>query len=216
MLYDALYETVRSGGAVMLPILLVGALGFYLLLLTYAEIRPDLYRRDFRSLVEKVRALLAAGKGHEAETLLKSSKGIVAEGLRLTVHHRHLSEAALRSVLAERLSSRIVLMDRHLPFIATLAGAAPLLGLLGTVTGMVHTFDVITLYGNSNPILLADGISQALITTQSGLLIAFPLLLLRHRLGDRIAWVSSQTELGVTALLNQLYLSSGTGKEAQA
>lgn len=61
--------------------------------------------------------------------------------------------------------------------IATLAAVAPLLGLLGTITGMVHTFETIERFGFGNPMLLADGISEALLTTQAGLLVAFPLLL---------------------------------------
>jgi biopolymer transport protein ExbB/TolQ len=58
-----------------------------------------------------------------------------------------------------------------------LAAIAPMLGLLGTVMGMVDTFDTISRFGFGNPTLLADGISEALLTTQAGLLIAFPLLL---------------------------------------
>jgi biopolymer transport protein ExbB/TolQ len=66
---------------------------------------------------------------------------------------------------------------KHTKNIATLAAVAPLLGLLGTVMGMVHTFETIQHFGFGNPILLADGISEALLTTQAGLLVAFPLLL---------------------------------------
>ena len=67
----------------------------------------------------------------------------------------------------------------HLNTVKFIAGLAPLLGLLGTVNGMVQTFTVISLYGSSNPIFLADGISEALITTQMGLAISFPLLFFR-------------------------------------
>jgi hypothetical protein len=65
----------------------------------------------------------------------------------------------------------------HCRNIASLAAVAPLLGLLGTVIGMVHTFETIERFGFGNPMLLADGISEALLTTQAGLLVAFPLLL---------------------------------------
>ncbi|MDR2581054.1 MAG: MotA/TolQ/ExbB proton channel family protein [Fibromonadaceae bacterium] len=60
--------------------------------------------------------------------------------------------------------------------IAALAVVAPLLGILGTVMGMIHIFDTIERFGFGNPILLADGISEALLTTQAGLLVAFPLM----------------------------------------
>jgi hypothetical protein len=80
---------------------------------------------------------------------------------------------------------KIIPMHKALHMSGIMAKVAPLLGLLGTVTGMVQTFKVITVYGNQNPILMADGISEALITTQSGLVIAFPLLLLNHRLAEK-------------------------------
>jgi biopolymer transport protein ExbB len=66
---------------------------------------------------------------------------------------------------------------------------APLLGLLGTVTGMIQTFDVITEFGTSDPKLLSGGIATALVTTELGLIVAIPCLLLGNLLGgwaDRI------------------------------
>jgi len=59
--------------------------------------------------------------------------------------------------------------------IAVCAAVAPLLGLFGTIMGMVHTFETIESFGFGNPVLLADGISEALLTTQAGLIVAFPL-----------------------------------------
>lgn len=76
---------------------------------------------------------------------------------------------------------------RHLAFIAVLASVAPLLGLLGTVIGMVHTFNVITLFGTGNVKGLSSGISVALITTQSGLIVAIPGLFLSGYLYRRAA-----------------------------
>ena len=67
---------------------------------------------------------------------------------------------------------------------------------------MVSTFEVITLYGNQNPVLMADGISEALISTQSGLLIAFPLTLMKQRLDERIEILKQEMELGATVIDN--------------
>ena len=74
-------------------------------------------------------------------------------------------------------------LDEHRATIAVLAAVAPLLGLLGTVLGMIETFDVIALFGTGNSRALASGISVALITTQTGLLVAIPGLLMSNRLG---------------------------------
>ena len=65
-------------------------------------------------------------------------------------------------------------LNRHLWLIAVLAALAPLMGLLGTVTGMIATFDVISIFGTGNAKAMAGGISEALITTQTGLLVAIP------------------------------------------
>jgi biopolymer transport protein ExbB len=81
-------------------------------------------------------------------------------------------------------------LDKGMHLAGVMATTAPLLGLLGTVTGMVATFQIITLYGSQNPVLMADGISEALITTQSGLIIAFPLVLLKQRLSESIRRVT--------------------------
>lgn len=69
-------------------------------------------------------------------------------------------------------------LNRGLPVLAVFAAVSPLLGLLGTVTGMIETFQVITLFGAGDPRLMSGGISQALITTQLGLAVAIPLLLI--------------------------------------
>jgi biopolymer transport protein ExbB len=93
-------------------------------------------------------------------------------------------------------------MEKGLSFVGVLASVAPLLGLLGTVDGMVSTFETITRFGNGNPVLLADGISEALLTTQAGLLIAFPLLLAKNYVDDRISYLRTQLErLSLDALL---------------
>ncbi len=74
------------------------------------------------------------------------------------------------------------------------AHLAPLLGLLGTVNGMIVTFKVIATYGNSNPILMADGISEALLTTQAGLSIAFPLLFIHTLLKNKLYQLKRQVD----------------------
>lgn len=83
-------------------------------------------------------------------------------------------------------------LERHLSTIGRLAAVAPLMGLLGTVSGMVHTFESIMKFGYGNPVLLAEGISEALITTQAGLLVAFPVVLAYHSLVRKMERVQHQ------------------------
>ena len=81
---------------------------------------------------------------------------------------------------------------RHIPTIMILAAAAPLLGLLGTVTGMVETFRVIGLYGMGNAQAMASGIKEALITTQAGLLVAIPGILIGQAMSKKVKGIHGE------------------------
>lgn len=186
----------------MTPILLTGVIGFYFLYSSWFRIGTDFFKNDLSKNVERMRVLLEKGDVDQAEQFLKSNSGIVARELFLAIKKGKENSAGFQDYISIRLlqTSRYIEQGTHV--ISMMAAAAPLLGLLGTVTGMVATFDVITLYGNQNPVLMADGISEALITTQSGLLVAFPLTLLKQRLDERIDMIRDQIELGATIIFN--------------
>jgi biopolymer transport protein ExbB len=84
------------------------------------------------------------------------------------------------------------------------AAVAPLLGLLGTVTGMIHTFRLISVFGTGDPRLLSAGISEALITTEAGLVVAIPLLLLHAFLSRRVQRLSEGLETSAITFLNRM------------
>ena len=86
-----------------------------------------------------------------------------------------------------------------------MATTAPLLGLLGTVMGMIQLFEVITLHGTSDPKLLAGGISVALVTTEAGLMVAIPLQLLHTFLSNRVDRLVAKMENTGLALLNAVF-----------
>jgi biopolymer transport protein ExbB len=95
-------------------------------------------------------------------------------------------------------------LDNRLAVIAVLAAVAPLLGLLGTVLGMIETFDVIARFGTGNARAMAGGISVALITTQTGLLVAIPGLVMSNRLGSKAALLGTTLEEATTKLARNL------------
>jgi len=199
---ESIWNTFVAGGVVMAPILLTGVIGFYFLYSSWFRIGTDFFKNDLGKSVEQMRVLLEKGKVDEAEQFLGKNTGIVARELFYALKEAKDNSAGFQDYISIRLlkTSRYIEQGTHV--ISMMAAAAPLLGLLGTVTGMVATFDVITLYGNQNPVLMADGISEALITTQSGLLVAFPLTLLKQRLDDRIDMIRDQIELGATIIFN--------------
>jgi biopolymer transport protein ExbB len=93
-------------------------------------------------------------------------------------------------------------LNRFGALILMIAAVAPLLGLLGTVTGMIQTFDVITEFGTSDPKLLAGGIAVALVTTELGLIVAIPCLLLGNLLSGWADGIKDDMEQGALKVIN--------------
>lgn len=198
----------------MLPILLAGVIGFYFLYSSWFRIGGDFFRKYIGKSVNILRDDLSNKNQTQTEAIqnalkhLGSRRGILARELRYAMEVVRDNPSQFRDYMQVRLIKTVEYMERGNHIISVMAAAAPLLGLLGTVTGMVATFDVITLYGNQNPVLMADGISEALISTQSGLLVAFPLTLLKQRLDERVELLKQQMELGATIIEN--FISDGT------
>jgi biopolymer transport protein ExbB len=103
------------------------------------------------------------------------------------VTHRGLARDALKSRVEEAGRRETAELERNLPFLAAIGTVTPLLGLLGTVGGMIVTFDVLRVQGEGTATNLAGGLSQALVATWGGLFVAIPVVL-AHR------WLSSLVE----------------------
>lgn len=199
----------------MFPILLAGVIGFYFLYSSWFRIGGDFFRKYIGKSVNILRTDLVETKGLTRTEVVQNAikhlgerRGILARELRYAMEVVRDNPSQFRDYMQVRLIKTVEYMEQGNHIVSVMAAAAPLLGLLGTVTGMVATFDVITLYGNQNPVLMADGISEALISTQSGLLVAFPLTLLKQRLDERVELLKQQLELGATIIEN--FLSDGT------
>ena len=204
---ESLKSTYQAGGVVMLPILLVGTIGFYYLFSSWFRIGSDFFKQDLQRVIKNLRHDLNGDNGQAsgaeaAVNRLKKRRGILSRELRFAIEQAQKNPEGFRDVMQVRLLGTIRYMEKGSHIVAVMAAAAPLLGLLGTVTGMVSTFEVITLYGNQNPVLMADGISEALISTQSGLLVAFPLTLLKQRLDERVEILTQELQLGATIIDN--------------
>jgi len=91
----------------------------------------------------------------------------------------------VKEAIEERGGREAVILEKHVNILSTIANLTPLLGLLGTVSGMIKTFNVISVQGVGNPAPLAGGIAEALITTASGLCIAIPTLVCYRILKDK-------------------------------
>ena len=206
-------KTVQSwlaaGGTFVYPIIVVGALGVLLIAerlayLALTKTRP--------TLVSDVLACLARGDTAEARRVLGAGRTpagrVLAAGIDAVDKPESQREAAMESALLAEAPR----LERSLSLLGALAGVAPLLGLLGTVSGMIATFDTISAAGTGNPRLLSGGISEALITTQLGLMVAIPLLLAH-------AWLRRWAERREAMLEHhavQVFGIESNGKEQQA
>jgi len=146
---------------------------------------------------------LLEGGQERALTYLKAKKGATARVLKATVRNldaerEHVEDVVMESIMHE--SSRL---DRFGSAIMVIAAVAPLLGLLGTVTGMIATFDIITEFGTGDPKLLSGGISIALVTTELGLIVAIPMLLVGNMLSAWAEKIKDAMEHSALHLINE-------------
>ena len=159
-----LLERNHQGGFVGYLIVFLGCVG--LLVAAVQAVRLHLEQK-------RVKYQLANPKQLQAD----NSLGRVLAGMNTASQQQDYNPESLEASLDELLIRESAALERGLPLVKLLAAIAPLLGLLGTVTGMIATFQAINLFGTGDPSLMAAGISQALVTTVQGLLTAVPLLL---------------------------------------
>lgn len=199
---ETFYEHVEKGGLVMIPIFTLA--GLALLIALFKWVSMIFIRRPSRKSVE---ALLDAidQKDEEAAGLrAREIRGPVGRMLAAGVEHLREPRELIEEVMYETVLTTRLKLQRMLPFIAICAASAPLLGLLGTVTGIIATFKLITVFGSGDVKSLSGGISEALITTKFGLIVAIPSLLIHAFLSRKARGVIGQMESAAVSFLNQV------------
>jgi biopolymer transport protein ExbB len=196
---------LRKGGLVMIPLLalaLVGAgLALYKLI-ALSMLGPRGVERRIADILVALHAQRIAEATALAGQLGRPLAPVILEG----IAHRDAAKDQLEEILYERLLAQVPALERLLSPLAVCASVAPLLGLLGTVTGMIHTFKLITLFGTGDARLLSSGISEALITTEVGLFIAIPALLVHAYLSRRVRKAVASAQQATLMFINGLKL----------
>lgn len=177
-------DTIIKGGIIMIPIILCSIVALAIIIeraynLTTAKVHPP----DF---VIKVKGLLNSGKIKEAIAICSSATSPVATIFEAGVLKRKKDREQIKEAIEHAGRQETHQLNKYLSVLATIASIAPLLGLLGTVTGMVKAFGVIAVQGVGDPNALAGGISEALITTVAGLVVAIPTLVAHNYFSKRI------------------------------
>ncbi len=161
-------------------------------------------RRGGMPLVQQVTAHVAAGRVEQALALTDATGGPVSRMLREVLMARDRSRDELDRVVDQSILRETPGIDRFASALTVITAGAPLFGLLGTVTGMIATFNVITEHGTGNPKLMSAGIAEALICTALGLAVAIPTLLAGNVLASIGEGIKNTLDRGALALLNAL------------
>ena len=195
-------DVIDAGGPVGLVILGLGAIAMLLVFIRGVSLWT--LGREATRVLDLLDAPLQTGDLGEAEAAAHGVGGLGAHVALTLLRARDRARDTLEDVASEALLGAEPRLQRFSTPIQVIAAVAPLLGLLGTVTGMIATFEVITNVGTGNPKLLSGGISEALVTTQLGLVVAIPALLLGNLLGARAERVREQLEQSALAVLNAI------------
>ena len=179
------YEWLSAGGLLVWPIILVGLAALVLVIERFyslSRIRGN-SDRNMHAILEMVNN----SQWKECRQFCREKSNyptcrIIGHTLKYLGSTREVIENAFQ----EGLLKELPMLERFLPTLNVLAAVAPLLGLLGTVTGMINTFQIITAYGTGDPRMMSGGISEALVTTQLGLAVAVPIMILHHVLERRV------------------------------
>jgi biopolymer transport protein ExbB len=193
---------LSRGGLVMYPLLLCSVIGVAIII----ERGVSLRRRHI--LVPEIIRVINSIDSEEdvrlARSICKQNQGPFANIILVGLDNRELAKDDIKELFEEQGRQEVRVLERGLPTLETVASISPLLGLLGTVIGMIKVFTVISRGGAGQASLLAGGISEALITTATGLVIAIPMLVAYNAYINRAESFVLDIEKYSTRLLQKL------------
>ncbi len=200
------YEFLSKGGIVMIPIALCSVIGLTIFLERQWSLqRQRVLPAHFLSLLM---AALRERRWERAISLCDSNDSVIAKVVRSALNYVGQEREVVRNALQESGRREASFLEHYVGALGALASVAPLLGLLGTVTGMIKVFGRVAAEfdkgGELNPGLLANGIWEALITTAAGLTVAIPIFLLFRYLTARIDRYVVELEGQATEVLDLL------------
>ena len=177
-----MFELIKSGGWMMLPIILCSVVALAIGLERLWSLKPE--RIMPTNLLIQVWELIKNNQLNSTKLAEIKQQSPLGQILVAGLSNSKFGREVMKESLEEAANHVIHDMGRYLNFLGTIAAITPLLGLLGTVVGMIRVFTAIMLHGSGNASVLAGGISEALITTAAGLSVAIPALV-AHRYFQR-------------------------------
>jgi len=199
---DTIVEHIMKGGLWIWPILFFAFVSLIVAVFKFFEIYA--VKMPEPGVLHDILVALNDNDREKAMGIAQSVVGPTRAMLVDAVEHSNENKELVEEVMYERMLEVQPKLERLLPFIAVTAATAPLLGLLGTVTGMINTFKLITIFGTGDAKSLSSGISEALITTEFGLIVAIPSLIIHSLLRMRSQRVMASMERMAVTFINGL------------
>jgi len=202
---------IQAGGVIAWVIVCMGSVALLMIILRAIFLWQS--SRSMLSQLMKVGARVEKGDLDGAMKECKKNRGAISRVIASVLRNIDKEPEQLENNISESILHENAFLDRFGSIILVFAAVAPLLGLLGTVTGMISTFDVITEFGTGNPKMLSGGISEALITTELGLTVAIPTLLMGNLLSGWAEMIKRNMQKAALHILNLYQCSVGKGGE---
>ncbi|MDT3693495.1 MAG: MotA/TolQ/ExbB proton channel family protein [Mucispirillum sp.] len=198
-----MWELIRKGGIVMYPIILLSVIALAVFLERLISLRKEKYVP--KAFYEQLVSLLKKRNINEAVEVCKANKSALARISETIITNTDLPLSRLLEVAEESGRSEASKLDKFLPSLQTIVAIAPLLGLLGTVLGMIKIFDVIALQGTGSAEALSSGIAEALLTTAAGLVVAIPAQIFYFIAKARADAIGAALEKASSDVMNLLF-----------
>jgi biopolymer transport protein ExbB len=193
---ETIVEEFLKGGPLMWPIGILGALAVLVGLLKWFQL--SLVGQPSNKRVREVLDLLDRRQFNEAEKLALRTRGPIGQFMAAAARHYTDPSNVMEETMFEKILDAKTKLNSWIPFVKIAAAVEPLFGLLGTVTGMINTFKLITVFGTQDASTFSSGIAEALITTEWGLITAIPCLLIAAFLARKARGIIDDMEkLGV-------------------
>jgi biopolymer transport protein ExbB len=202
----SLWQQIPKGGPIVWPIVAILIVGIAIVIERIVFLMRK--RVDADHLARRIETLAVEQDWQACREICSVHTGnpvgrVMAAGLACC----HMQREAMENALQEAILKEVPAMERFLSTLGMLAAIAPLLGLLGTVTGMIDTFHVITQHGTGDPRMMSGGISEALVTTMLGLTVAIPIMLAHTLLNRAVDTRIGEMEEKAVALVNIVHKS---------
>lgn len=193
-----MFELLTAGGWLIWPILLCSVAALAIIIEKFRQLRTQHIMPA--GLYEQVETLIQEKKLTNAHLSALADQSVLGRIFSTAISQAHLRKSELKATVEDAGRHQIHEMEKHLNTLGSIAAITPLLGLLGTVVGMIKVFAAITAIGVGHPQELAEGISQALVTTATGLTVAIPALLFYRHFKSRVESLSIDMEREVLRL----------------